>query len=164
MVPGSDAMIDQILAIMKNENSGQAGIIPLKLLCLQIISHFFISMATVNQIQPNPKLHDQDSRLVARAEKILFDSLLISFPGVPEMAMLLHTSPTKLQLLFKAVHGNPMYQYYQEKQMVLALKMLKADPKSVKELALTFGYKNPSKFSAAFKKYHHILPSQFKLL
>lgn len=160
MVPGSDTMIGEILAMLKNRNKAPGGIIPVKLLCLQMISQFFISMATHNLIQPNAKLHDQDSRLVARAEKALIDSLLTGFTSVAKLATQLHTSPTKLQLLFKAVHGTSMYQYYQEKQMMLALQMLKAGSKSIKHIALTFGYKSPSKFSAAFKKYHHISPSQ----
>ncbi|RKR82512.1 AraC-like DNA-binding protein [Mucilaginibacter gracilis] len=159
IVPGADTLIDQILEILKNQNHGHSGIIQVKLLCLQLISQFFTSIATAH-IQPLVKLHEQDSGLVARAEKALVDSLLSGFPGVVELAAVLHTSPTKLQLLFKAIYGNSMYQYYQEKQMVLALQMLKAEPKSTKDIASIFGYKNPSKFSVAFKKYHHFLPSQ----
>ncbi len=160
IVPGSDVMIGQLLDLLKRRGTEQGGLIALRLLCLQMISQFFTTLSTEKRLLPSSKLHDEDSRLVARAEKVLADSLLFGFPGITELASRLHTSSTKLQLLFKAVHGNSLFQYYQQKQMVLALQMLRATPTSLKDIALTFGYKNPSKFSAAFKKYHHILPSE----
>jgi AraC-like DNA-binding protein len=76
------------------------------------------------------------------------------------MAQLLHASPGKLRTTFKDIHNISIFQYYQKKQMMLALEMLRENPTSVKYIALTFGYQNPSKFSKAFKKHHNILPSQ----
>jgi len=159
LVPGSEMMVREILALLKARQHDDQRTIPLKMLCLQIISQFFISITHDHKVKPQAKLHDHDTRLIARAEKLLIDNLTTAFPGVEEMAQKLHTSSTKLQSLFKIVYQTSIFQYYRDKQMVLALQMLKAKPISVKEIASIFGYQSPSKFSAAFKKYHHFSPT-----
>ncbi|MGY3215083.1 helix-turn-helix transcriptional regulator [Mucilaginibacter sp. HD30] len=161
LVPGSDLLIKNILDLLKDGRQDQQGIILVKMLCLQIISQFFASISTQN-LAPKIKVSKDDSRMVARTEKILIDRLTSGFPGINSLAETLHTSAAKLQNLFKAVNDNSIFQYYQEKQMVLALQMLRSKPVSVKEIALTFGYQSPGKFSAAFKKYHGFSPSTIK--
>ena len=47
-------------------------------------------------------------------------------------------------------------QMQQAKELILENKLL------IKEISYKFGYENTSKFSAAFKKYHNILPSDLQ--
>lgn len=160
VLPGSELLIKKILDLLKHENQTQQGLLPIKILCLQIILNFFKRIAITTPLKEQIKLHDSDRRVVAKAEKILTDNLTMPFPGVTFIAEALHTTPGKLQTVFRTVHHTSIFQYYQKKQMLLALQMLKAKSTSVKEVALTFKYKNYSKFSAAFKKYHNIPPSE----
>jgi len=161
MVPGSEMMIREILSLLKTSKP-EESLIPLKIICLKIISQFFISISTTHPLKPHTALRDNHSRLVARTENVLLDKLTTSFPGIDELAQTLNTSPTKLATAFKTVHNNSIYQYYQQKQMELALEMLKTSGMSVKSVAITLGYQSPGKFSAAFKKYHQVLPSEIK--
>ncbi|MEM6831462.1 MAG: AraC family transcriptional regulator, partial [Bacteroidota bacterium] len=63
---------------------------------------------------------------------------------------------------FKARYSKTLYQYYGEYQMRQAQYMLATNDHSIKYVAYVFGYSNPSKFSAAFKKVTGVLPSEFK--
>lgn len=160
ILPDSELLIREILDRLKVERQAGIGSIPLKIHCLQFISNFFSQVIPNKGMHAPTKLQDADRRLVARAEKILTDNLTNPFLGIEGLALLLNTSPTKLKGVFKAVHHNSIFQYYQRKQMLLALQMLRAKPISLKSISLTFGYSNPSKFSTAFKKYHNFLPSE----
>ncbi len=160
VLPGSELLIREIIDLIKHEKRAQHGILPVKILCLQTVLDFFTATTTDHPIKEQIKLRDSDRCMVAKAEKILTDNLTIAFPGINAIAQALNTSPTKLRTIFRKVHQTSIFQYYQKKQMSLALQMLKANHTSVKEVALTFKYRNSSKFSAAFKKHHNILPSE----
>jgi AraC-like DNA-binding protein len=56
--------------------------------------------------------------------------------------------------------GKAIFQYFQEKQMLLARELLKTEDVRVKELAQKFGYENAGKFSQAYKKHFAMLPSE----
>lgn len=58
------------------------------------------------------------------------------------------------------MYGKPVFQYFQEKQMHLAKELIHENQMLIKEISYKFGYENTSKFSAAFKKHHGILPSE----
>jgi AraC-like DNA-binding protein len=104
-------------------------------------------------------INEADRRHLAKAERMLIDSLTTKFMGIGVLTEAAHMSPTKLKTLFKKEYGKSLLQYYQEKQMELALKLLKKEGASVKQVSLSLGYDNPSYFTATFKKHHNILPS-----
>ncbi|PXX98931.1 hypothetical protein DF185_16290 [Marinifilum breve] len=70
-------------------------------------------------------------------------------------------STSKLRKLFKMVYGMPFREYVFSEKMEKATKFL-SEGSSISETAYLLGYNNISKFSSAFKKYHGILPTQFK--
>jgi AraC-like DNA-binding protein len=160
VVPNSQILTKQILELMKYEKQRLFNNLSLKIHCSEIINRFFTNISAACSIKNNIDLHRADRQMLAKAEKILLDNLSTSFPGIEAIAIMLNISPTKLKMSFKTVYGTSLYQYYQQKQMELALEILKAEPTSIKDIALTFGYENPSKFSSAFKKYHNLLPSE----
>lgn len=53
-----------------------------------------------------------------------------------------------------------MSRYFREAQMDLAKELLLENQLLIKEIAYKFGYESTGKFSAAFKKYQGILPSE----
>jgi AraC-like DNA-binding protein len=159
VMPDGDMQMKKVLNMMKVGALNKPRVMAIKALTLQIISSFFINVPC-KHIKARKKIHEADKLLGLKTEKLLISSLTSPFPGIEKMAQLLHASPGKLRTTFKDIHNISIFQYYQKKQMMLALEMLRENPTSVKYIALTFGYQNPSKFSKAFKKHHNILPSQ----
>lgn len=106
------------------------------------------------------KINETDRRHLATAERMLVNALTTHFPGIDIIATTVHMSPTKLKTLFRKVYGNSLLQYYQEKQMILALSLLKTEKLTIKEVSNNLGYDNPSNFTLAFKKVHNFLPSE----
>jgi AraC-like DNA-binding protein len=88
------------------------------------------------------------------------DNLTEGFSGIEAIAKQVNMSESKLKAIFKGVYGQSIFQYFKEKQMVLAMQLLKNPEAQIKNIAASLSYENPGKFTAAFKKYHHILPSE----
>lgn len=97
-----------------------------------------------------------------RVDQYLQEHLLGDFPGITFLAQKFSLSETKLKTNFKQLFGKPVYQYFQESQMRLAKELLAENQLNIKELSSKFGYENTSKFSAAFKKHHGVLPSELR--
>jgi AraC-like DNA-binding protein len=121
----------------------------------------FIDLYSNNDIDANTlRMSSADNKKITTAEQMLKDSLTKTFPGVEYLAETIGMSPTKFKQLFKLKYGLSVYQYYQQQQMILAKEMLTNTQAKIGEVALTLGYENASKFSAAFKKHHGVLPSR----
>lgn len=71
---------------------------------------------------------------------------------VSELAEKFHISPKHLQNAFKGVYGVPVSAYMKNLKMREAAKKLAQTNQTVLEIACSYGYENPSKFSAAFQK------------
>lgn len=99
--------------------------------------------------------------VIKKVEYYLMSRLYDKFPGIDFLAKKFKISPTKLKNDFKAIYNMSLYQYFQSKQMDLALKYVREDM-LIKEVAEKFNYENTSKFSKAFKKHHQFLPSEIK--
>lgn len=160
MVPDATERVANLLAALKSKESENINHLQLTINCLGLVNDFLKSASTMHLNQPENDLSETDRRHLAKAEKMLTDTLYKSFPGIDTIAREVHMSPTKLKNSFKQVYGKPLYQYYQEKQMYIALEMLKNKQSTVKEIAYIFGYENPANFTTAFKKVHNILPSE----
>ncbi|QZE14564.1 AraC family transcriptional regulator [Halosquirtibacter laminarini] len=71
-------------------------------------------------------------------------------------------SVSKLNRLFKVVFGKPPYSFYSDYRMEEAYRLLRMGTNTVSEIGYKLGYSNLSKFSAAFKKHHNLLPRNIK--
>jgi AraC-like DNA-binding protein len=121
----------------------------------------FINLYSNNDIDANTyNMSSADKKKLFTAEQKLIKSLTKTFPGVEQLAEDVGMSPTKFKQLFKTIYGQSTYQYYQQQQMGLAKEMILTNTIKIGDVALLFGYDNASKFSAAFKKHHGVLPSQ----
>ena len=69
---------------------------------------------------------------------------------IPELARQFHVSDTQLKNAFKGVYGMPIFSYMRMQKMQAAARLLIQTEKSIADIANEFGYKNTSKFSAAF--------------
>jgi AraC-like DNA-binding protein len=97
-----------------------------------------------------------------QVEHYLGKHLLDKFPGIELLASKFNVSETKLKTEFKQLFGEPVYHYFKERQMQLAKELLTENQLIIKEISYKLGYENTSKFSAAFKKHHGILPSELR--
>jgi AraC-like DNA-binding protein len=105
------------------------------------------------------EIHKQNLLRVIRLEEYLQENLENKFVGIESLSEKFNVSPSKLKKDFKQLYGKPIFQYYQQKQMDLAKRMLTDEDARVKELADKFGYENVGKFSQVFQKHFRILPS-----
>ncbi len=100
------------------------------------------------------------NNMIKKAENILEQSLYDEFIGIEKLAQTLSVSPTKLKSEFKKYNDKTVYQFYLEKQMLLASTLI-CQKVSVGEVATLLKYKDPNKFSIQFKKTFGVLPSKY---
>lgn len=160
-IDGGEERMMKILSGLKTPQTDGMSDLSMKVLCLDLMTRFFQSIASMPIAADEGGINETDRRHLAIAERKLLDALTTSFPGIEALANHAHMSPTKLKILFRKVYGNSVFQYYQEKQMLLAIELLKNNS-SIKDVSQTLGYDNPSNFTVAFKKYHQFLPSEIK--
>lgn len=158
IVPKAAAMTNDLLQTLKQNTDGNANHLSLTMQCLAFMLVFLGSASSI-QLNVATQIKEVDRRQLSIAEKIIIETLTATFPGIDAIAQQVHMSPTKLKTLFKIVYNKTIFQYYQEKQMLLALKLLQVEKRSVKDVAAILGYENTSNFTLAFKKYHQFLPS-----
>ena len=124
-----------------------------------IVNNFFTSQLFLKRVVSYPKLMNPDYSIVARAEKLILMHLRTPFLGVETISKSVHVCPTKLKTVFKSVFGFSMLQYHKEKNMLLALQLIKKSDLHIRNIAQLAGYETASKFTAAFKKRFGFLPS-----
>lgn len=159
IVVGSQASVDKMLQMLKEPTATNSSYLNLQITCLDLIMRFIQSVAAMHLITEVETINEVDRRHLAKAERILIDALTTKFVGIDILTEAAHMSATKLKTLFKKEYGKSLFQYYQEKQMELALILLKDAGSSVKNVSISLGYHNPSYFTSTFKKHHNILPS-----
>lgn len=71
-------------------------------------------------------------------------------------------NPTTLKNVFKAVYGNSIAAHTKEHRMEQAARLLLETNDSIFSIAQAVGYGNQSKFTAAFKEYFQMLPTEYR--
>lgn len=138
----------------------RVDLLQLKLSVLNLIFDFLRLCEKENVVDSHREIDYQDRFSLDRVADYLRNHLCEEFPGIPFLAEKFDISQTRLKDEFKQQLGKPVYQYFQEQQMILARALLADKRIMVKEIAYRLGYASPGKFSAAFKKHHGILPSE----
>lgn len=96
-------------------------------------------------------------------EKLITENLK-ALPKTETIASEVNMSVSSLLRQFKLAFGKSIYEYYIEKKMDLAKKMLLENNLSVKETATILGYNQSSAFIEGFTKYHGYSPGRLKLI
>jgi AraC family transcriptional regulator, transcriptional activator of the genes for pyochelin and ferripyochelin receptors len=81
-------------------------------------------------------------------------------PSLIELARLVHINDRKLKEGFRQVFGTTVFGYLHQRRMERARELLARRDHSVSEVAWMIGYRNPSKFAAAYKKQFGVSPKQ----
>jgi AraC-like DNA-binding protein len=150
-----EKLSENIEIIFKNFQESPIELIRLKTHVYGLILSFIDHLKNKKLEGYTPKF-----RSMMIVEKLISENLTQTFMGLDKIADEANVSVSTLKNIFKVSYGTSVFQYYKQKQMDLAMNVIKENPNTtVKELAYLLKYENTSKFSAAFKKYHNILPS-----
>ncbi len=162
IVPDAPALSDDLWNKMDANHEGVAITGALKEQLQQTIAGFFKHAYSDKRIKNHVALHNPDYANVAAAERLILTNLTATFIGVENIARAVNLSSTKLKTVFKSVFGFSMLQYHKEKNMLLALQLLKCSNMQVKNIASLTGYASSSKFTATFKKRFNLLPTDIR--
>uniref|UniRef100_B8HX82 Transcriptional regulator, AraC family n=1 Tax=Cyanothece sp. (strain PCC 7425 / ATCC 29141) TaxID=395961 RepID=B8HX82_CYAP4 len=103
-------------------------------------------------------IHPDDVQRIHQAKQILLNNLN-NPPSLLALARQVGLNDCTLKRGFRQVLGTTTFGYVHEQRMHWARKLLEQQRMSVKEVAHTVGYLNPSQFTAAFKRTYGITPS-----
>lgn len=163
IVPNAAEVFKEILVNLEKNNHDLLSKAILKTQTFQLMATFFRN-AFLDQREGNySAIETRDYRKIAKAEKLLLDTVTEPFLGVEYIAEKVSMSATKLKLTFKSVHGISMMQFHKEKKLLLAMQMIQNTDMQIKNIALATGYKSSSKFTANFKKRFGKMPSEIRL-
>jgi AraC-like DNA-binding protein len=129
---------------------------------MEMLSFFKLKMQTEQINDRHFTINNTDRLKVLKAEQILKAHLYKKFPGITYLSKETGLSETKLKECFRLVYDQTLLQYLQRIQMEKAKEMLLQTDINIGTVAQKFSYENPSKFAAAFRKYHTHLPSELK--
>jgi AraC-like DNA-binding protein len=99
---------------------------------------------------------------IHQVEERLLKSLEDTLPPQKQLAREFALSESTLKRHFKAVYGRTMYDYYLQKKMELAKRLIQEKKITVTETAYRLGYEKVSAFISMFKKVHKVLPGSLK--
>ena len=107
------------------------------------------------------KLSSYEIMRLTEAKSILEENIA-SPPTISRLSKLVGINQSRLKRGFKDMFGTTLYRYVYQLRMYRAKSLLLGKDMSVSEAAYEVGYKNPQHFTAAFKKYYGIVPSELK--
>lgn len=90
-----------------------------------------------------------------------FESNLKNEIDYIKVTKILGTNLYTAEQLFKLLTGITMKEYVRYRRLTLAAKDLRENKKVI-DIAMTYGYTNPSSFSRSFSAFHHITPQLVK--
>jgi len=162
IVPNAEALSHEILRYFKAFNDDVFSETLLKAKTLSLVSIFFKN-AFADLRKENYEVKGSiDYKKMANCERLISTDLSKPFLGIDAISRTLNISSSKLKMDFKSVYGTSILQYNIDKKMQLALQLVQNTKMQIKQIASEVGYDSPSKFSAAFKKKHGKLPSEFR--
>jgi AraC-like DNA-binding protein len=153
-------VFDEVMNIHGDKH--QVDFLNLKFCTINLAFDFFRLCKEQDVVGAHAPIDFSDRYSINRLENYLLNHLTAKFPGIDFLAEKFGISESKLKTEFRQFFGKPVFQYFQEKQMQLAKELLMEGQLLVKEISFRLGYENVSKFSAAFKKHHGVLPSAMK--
>lgn len=149
--------------ILSKKKEGKSNALLLKINTLQLISSFINKLDDKSSIKSLVNISEKNRRKLLKAAHLLDQTILEPFPSISTISKHVGISETLLKKEFKEMYGVTMFNYHTNQKMNYAIKLIKNDKASVKDIAYSLGYSSQSKFSTAFKKVHGKLPSEFKI-
>jgi len=138
----------------------QEDLLSIRARIYSLLSSFFdktMNQKTVPQQKKFSAHYDQ----ILKAETILMQHLQKA-PTVAALAQSVNMSASSLLRQFKAVYGKSLHEYYVEKKMEMAKKLINQDGLTVNQAARLLGYNQVSSFIVMFKKQYGYRPGLLK--
>lgn len=106
-----------------------------------------------------PVLHANDVLQIKMARSILEENYNTP-PTIKQLSRMVGMNESKLKKGFKVVFQSTIHDFVTSYKMEKASELVRGQNIQVREVAMELGYKNPSHFSAAFKKHFGFLPTE----
>lgn len=130
--------------------------------CLELIALKLDQIKTTTQSISCPGLKPDDFDRILQAAQIL-KANLENPPSILELARRVHLNDYKLKIGFRQIFETTVFGYLHQCRMEAAQQLLSDRTMNVKEVAQAVGYKNQSRFAAAFRKQFGINPKSYLL-
>ena len=132
-----------------------------------MVLHLLGSIASNYPLVPNRRSNRRNYVTWENEQKIYavkqrLDENILKVPSMDELTKIANMSESKLRLSFKNTYQIPLYDYIRREKMKRAMQLLSSDHLSIRDISEMCGYKNASKFTAAFHEIHGITPSDFR--
>lgn len=162
IVSNAEESSNEILHTVTTFNDDVFNETLLKSQTFSLISSFFKNVFRDLREEDYREEGKADYKKISECERIISTDLGMPFIGIDAIAQKLNLSSSKLKTDFKSVYGTSILQYQIQKKMDLAMQLIQNTNLQIKYIAIEVGYESQSKFSAAFKKNHGILPSEIR--
>jgi len=130
----------------------------------KVIELLALQLSQYNQLKTKTSsfpLKDEDIEKMQVAKNILLNQTGKQL-SLPALARLVGTNDFDLKRNFKAVFGNTIYGYLTQHKIERAKAMLLEKGVTIADVSKISGYKHPTHFTSAFKKYFGYLPDKIK--
>jgi AraC-like DNA-binding protein len=107
--------------------------------------------------------HNSTTKKVLLAKKLISENLHIQY-SIAELSKEVFLNEFQLKKEFKRIFEITIFEFALQTRMNKARYSLKHTNKPIYEIAELVGYKNPTHFSAAFKKIENLTPNQYRKL
>lgn len=129
----------------------------LELMALQLEQYFFQNNSCVN----SPFLQPLDIDRIHEAMAIIVADMQ-NPPSLSKLAARVGLNDFKLKIGFRQVCGKTAFSFLHDYRMEKSRKLLGQGQMNVKEVSYEVGYKDPGRFSDAFKNFFGVRPSDYR--
>lgn len=148
--------------LLSNTQTGIAKNIYFESKALEILTQIIQLLAEEETVKSAvvQKLKNSDLKKVEEAKSWIDNNLESQF-FIKDLAKQVSLNEQYLKLGFKQLTGKTIFEYTQDEKMLQAKSLLAQKQMTVSEIAIKLGYSCVSHFSANFKKYTGINPSEY---
>ena len=107
------------------------------------------------------QLSEADVQRLALVRETILKNLRYHYT-IPCLAQTAGINEFKLKTGFKALYGQPVFDFLTENRMKMAMELMESNNYSIGEIAHRCGYNHPTNFCAAFRRRYHIRPSDYR--
>ena len=161
-LPLTSKMISSLFEILNCSYSGYHKSLFIKAKVIELMALQFEQYEQLPLPDITSSLKEADKEKMHLARKILSENLDKTW-SLKDLAHQIGTNEYNLKKYFKEVFGKPVFGYLHDLRMENSMLMLQQPGSKIGEISQKTGYKNPTHFTAAFKKYFGILPNKIRI-
>lgn len=161
-LPLTSKMISSLFEILNCSYSGYHKSLFIKAKVIELMALQFEQYEQLPLPDITSSLKEADKQKMHLARKILSENLDKPW-SLKDIARQIGTNEFNLKKYFKEVFGKPVFGYLHDLRMENSMLMLQQPGSKIGEISQKTGYKNPTHFTAAFKKYYGILPNKIRI-